>query len=69
MAQNNKPSDDAKAMTDEYVKGVSINDIAEKYNHSVEDVERLVTSPVTDEVEPVTQVELDQQPTEVKKGK
>jgi hypothetical protein len=68
MAQNNKPSDDAKVMTDEYIKGTSINDIAEKYNHSVEDVERIVTNPVTDE--PVAQTqETIEQPSEPKKGK
>lgn len=68
MAQNNKPSDDAKAMTDEYIKGASINDIADKYNHSVEAVERIVTNPVTDE--PVAQTPaVADQPNDVKKGK
>jgi hypothetical protein len=68
MAQNNKPSDDAKAMTDEYIKGTSINDIAVKYNHSTEDVERIVTNPVTDEPVAETQATIEQS-NEPKKGK
>ena len=48
MAVSNKPSDDAKAMTEEYVKGVSIADIAAKYNHTEQEVEAVVTNPVED---------------------
>lgn len=69
MAQDNQPKDDAKAMTAEYVAGVSINDIAEKYNHTALEVEQVVTTPLDDTDTTVTQAELDKQPTEVKKGK
>src|SRR5688500_7012810 len=58
MALSNKPQDDAKVMIDEYQKGATIDDIALKYNHTTEEVEGIVTKPVTDE-QPVTQAELD----------
>jgi hypothetical protein len=50
MAVNNSPKDDAKAMTDEYVKGYSIGEIAEKYNHSSVEVEAIVVKPAVDNV-------------------
>jgi hypothetical protein len=52
MAVNNQPKDDAKAMTGEYVKGVNIDEIAAKYNHTAAEVEAIVTQPVTDEPTP-----------------
>lgn len=59
MAVNNKPEDDAKAMTQEYVKGVSIDALSEKYNHTTEEVEAIVTTPVAVDEPLPTQVELD----------
>lgn len=61
MAVNNQPKDDAKAMTDEYVKGATIASLAEKYNHTEHEVEAIVTSPAP---EPTTTA-----PAEDKKGK
>lgn len=58
MALQNKPQDDAKGMIDDYQHGDTINEIAERYNHSVEEVEAIVTKPA-DEEDVVTQVELD----------
>jgi L-lactate utilization protein LutC len=50
MAVNNNPKDDSKAMTDEYIKGYSIDEIAEKYNHSTIEVEAIVVKPAVDEL-------------------
>lgn len=61
MGVSTKPQDDAKAMTDEYVKGATIADLAVKYNHSEQEVLEVVTK--DGEAEPtVLQAE---QPTEV----
>jgi uncharacterized membrane-anchored protein YitT (DUF2179 family) len=49
MALTNQPKDDAKAMTDEYVKGVTIADIAAKYNHTEQEVTTVVTKDVDTE--------------------
>jgi hypothetical protein len=65
MSVNNKPRDDAKAMTDEYITGATIDSIALKYNHTAEEVEAIVTHPVGEETQ-VTQAELDNTPAEPK---
>lgn len=57
MALTNKPQDDAKAMKDEYNKGTTISFLAEKYNHSEQDVYNVVVTDATEDVAPVTQVQ------------
>lgn len=44
MGVTNKPQDDAQVMTDEYIKGVTIADLATKYNHSEQEVTDVVTN-------------------------
>lgn len=56
MAENNKPQDDATAMKAEYVRGVTIDELAEKFNHTAAEVEAIVVTPADEPDEPqVTQ--------------
>lgn len=69
MGVNNKPQDDAKAMLDEYNKGVTIASLALKYNHSEQEVFEVVTKEA-DVAELTTQAAEDNKPaTADKKGK
>ena len=69
MPVKSSPDADADAMRNEYVKGVTIDDIAEKYGHTPHEVAAIVVREVEDE--PVlTQADIDNNPpTSTKKGK
>lgn len=68
MGVSNKPQDDAKAMKDEYVKGATVSFLADKYNHTEQEVVDVVVNDA-DVPEPVTQLSEDTKPAESKKDK
>lgn len=72
MALSNKPQDDAKGMIDDYQHGSPISEIAERYNHTAEEVEAIVVKPVTEEApvtEQVQEAKAEEPKTDTKKGK
>lgn len=66
----NKPQDDAKVMTSEYIKGATISDIAAKYGYSDQEVLEVVTKDVAQDENLPTQAQEDAKPAEeTKKAK
>lgn len=66
MAEKTQPKSDNAAMVGDYNQGMTLDQLAEKYNLTANEVESIVVQPVPED-KTITQAELDAQ--EAKKGK